>query len=124
MGYSAELSSSEQIALEQTLSMLTNPAARSQAIESLGSSAKSADSSAKSLAINEANYEKIYQLTSKILQRIVQKNGGDITKLTQILSEAKSNPTAFANLMSPDERKALSAIALDIEKSQNSLSIN
>lgn len=65
-----------------------------------------------------ANQE-LSNTTASIFADLAAKTGGDPEKLRKLLEEAKKNPEAFANQLSPEQKKAISNLATKIEDNKS-----
>ena len=101
-------------ALTQTQALLSNPTQR-DAIVKKDPNAQLMDSQAASVTGTPSNKEAIYNLSGKVMEDIVKITGGDVGKMTQMMIDAKNNPKAFFDKLSPESRKAIEALSKNIE---------
>ena len=57
--------------------------------------------------------------SASIFSDLAAKTGGDPEKLKKLLEEAKKNPEAFANQLSPEQKAAISELARKIESNKS-----
>ncbi|MCM2277189.1 MAG: hypothetical protein NDJ89_03870 [Oligoflexia bacterium] len=106
-----DLASAE--ALSRTVTLLTSPAMRAEAIRQ-DPKAQLIDGQVKALTANPALTEEIYRLSSEIFAELAKSSGGDSQKMLETLNRAKSDPKGFAASLSPKSRAALSELARKI----------
>lgn len=99
-----QLDKDQEAGLQQTRQMLENSQER-QAVIDKDANMKKTDQQVRSLA--GENTDDVYRLSSQIMERITHEANGDPTKLQQLMEKAQSNPEAFANSLSPDEKAKL-----------------
>ncbi len=58
------------------------------------------------LAGNEKNKEEIYDLATRLMEKITLESNGDAAKMQALLMEAQKNPQAFYDKMFSKEEKA------------------
>lgn len=104
-------------AQQKAIALLNNPVALEQYI-SQHAEAQAADQKVQNLAGNSQNKAQIYQLASEIFASLLQQYNGDPNALMQAMAQAQSNPEAFANSLSPDQKQKIKRIALDIEQAR------
>ncbi len=109
------LDKSSTEALNDTLDILRDSTKRKDVIKG-DPKAQAADSQVKSVAGDEQNTQRIYELSALIMQNLVQQTGGDVDKMMKIIQAAEKDPAAFANTWSPEQKKMLKELGKDIEK--------
>lgn len=110
-----KLDAHDEKALGQTKALLTDKAAREQAIKS-DPKAVQADAFTKKVAGEKT--EDVYALATKIFERLVRKYNGDTDKLKQVLADAQRDPAAFANEFTPEEMAILKDVAAQLPQSK------
>lgn len=103
-----------QEALAATLRMLRDPALRGPAI-SRNAQADGIDRQVQGMVGGSPQLaQEFYELAAQIFGELAQGTGGDVAKLNEALERAKSDPAAFAALLSPQTLERLRALALKI----------
>lgn len=100
-------------ALATTLRMLSDPAARGAAIGA-DPSAAAADKQIQSLAGSPALTQQLHELAGQIFEELTRNSGGDVTKMTESLQRARSDPAGFAAMLSPRTLDRLRELATKI----------
>lgn len=108
------LDPASQQALQQTQELLKTPDKRNNALKETPE-ATAAGNQVTSVAKDPQDQQKIYELSSKVMERLVRESQGDPEKMTQLLERAKTNPEDFANSLTSDERDSLRGVAGSIE---------
>jgi len=107
------LDPASQDALDKTLRILVDPAARSGEV-SRGSQGAAVDQQVRALAGSEALTQEIYALAGQVLSELVQNTGGDTQKMLEALDRAKTDPASFAALLSPATQQRLRELAVKL----------
>jgi len=102
-----------QEALDQTLRLLLDPAARSAEV-SRSPQGVAADQQVRALAGSEALSQEVYALAGQVLSELVQNTGGDTQKMLQALDRARTDPASFAALLSPATQQRLRELAVKL----------
>lgn len=103
-----------QEALAATLRMLRDPALRGPAISG-NAQADGIDRQVQGMVGGSPQLaQEFYELAAQIFGELAQSTGGDVAKLNEALERAKSDPAAFAALLSPQTLERLRALALKI----------
>jgi len=110
---SQSLDPTSQDALDKTLRMLLDPAARSGEV-SRSTQGAAVDQQVRALAGSEALTQEVYALAGQVLSELVQSTGGDTQKMLQALDRAKSDPAGFAALLSPATQQQLRELAVKL----------
>jgi hypothetical protein len=100
-------------ALAATLKMLLDPAQRGAAIVA-SPQAASIDQHVRSLTGSEALTQEFYALAAEVFQELAVGTGGDATKMTETLGRARTDPAAFAALLSPATLQRLRQLSTKI----------
>src|SRR5438128_619614 len=96
-----KLDATSNDALAAVLRMLANPSQRGAAIAA-SPQASAADSQIRALAgSNDKLMEEFYGLAGQIFDDLTKASGGDVSKMTEALSRAQSDPAGFAAMLSP-----------------------
>lgn len=103
---------SEQ-ALRETQRGLTHPGERAKMIQG-DSKAEAHDIKVKSMLGNQS--EGAYQLSSGVLETIVQQSGGDHAKMQEIISKLLANPQALEEYLTSAQREQIRTMASEMEK--------
>lgn len=109
-----ELDSASLLALSQTQALLNDPTQRDAFIQK-SPNAQLVDGQVASLSGNANVKESIYHLSSQVMEDVVKSTGGDVEKMTRILLNAKNNPKAFYEGLTPESRKAIDTLSRQIE---------
>jgi hypothetical protein len=107
----SSISAGSQDAIKQTQELLKNPA-------NLQGNAE-ASKLFELMGNNPNANQDLSNTTASIFADLAAKTGGDPEKLRKLLEEAKKNPEAFANQLSPEQKKAISNLATQIEDNNN-----
>ena len=107
------LDPASQEALDQTLRLLLDPAAR-RAEVSRSPQGVAADQQVRALAGSEALSQEVYALAGQVLSELVQNTGGDTQKMLRALDRARTDPAAFAALLSPATQQRLRELAVKL----------
>jgi hypothetical protein len=100
-------------ALAATLKMLLDPAQRGAAIAA-SPQAASIDQHVRSLTGSEALTQEFYALAAEVFQELAVGTGGDATRMTETLARARTDPAAFAALLSPETLRRLRQLSTKI----------
>jgi hypothetical protein len=87
-------------ALSETLRMLGDPSGRGAATAG-NPAARDVDSQVQSLAGSPENAQAVYNLAGEVFADLVKNTGGDTGKLMEALERARTDPSGFANALSP-----------------------
>ena len=101
----AELDQHSQKGLNDTKALLKDPIERQKAVNA-DPQAKEVDAKVNALAGNEKNKEEIYDLATRLMEKITLESNGDAAKMQALLMEAQKNPQAFYDKMFSKEEKA------------------
>lgn len=108
------LDPASQEALAATLMMLRDPALRGPAISG-NAQAAGIDRQVQGMVGGSPQLaQEFYELAAEIFDELAQGTGGDVVRLNEALERAKSDPAAFATLLSPATLERLRALALKI----------
>lgn len=110
----AELDPASKSALEQTLKVLNDPAARGKAIQG-SPEAAAADKQVQSVGGAE-NSDRMYQIAGVIMTELVTKTNGDPAALQALLQKAQKNPAEFLQSLSPAAQKQIKDLGAKLEK--------
>jgi hypothetical protein len=107
------LDSISQDALNKTLQILLDPAARSG---ELGKNSQGAalDAQVRALAGSDALTQELYAVAGQVLTELVQNSGGDTQKMLQAVERAKTDPAGFAAMLSPTTQQRLRNLSIKI----------
>lgn len=108
-----QLDAASDEALARTQAMLRDPQQRAKAT-SATRQAQFVDKQAQSLAGTPENTNAIYDLSADIMESLVLKTNGDPAKMKELLDQAKNDPKAFAEKLTPEQRKKLQEISQKI----------
>lgn len=112
-GICAELDAASDEALARTQAMLRDPSQRDKATAAT-KQAQFVDQQTQSLAGTPENKNAIYDLSADIMESLVQKTNGDPEKMKALLDQAKNDPKAFADKLTPEQQKKLQEISRKI----------
>ena len=107
------LDPASQEALDQALRILLDPAARSAEVSRTPQGA-AADQQVRALAGSEALSQEVYALAGQMLSELVQSTRGDTQKMLEALDRARTDPAAFAALLSPATQERLRELAVKL----------
>jgi hypothetical protein len=110
-GQALDPASSE--ALATTLRMLTDPSARGTAVGA-SPDAAAAEGQVQSLTRSPELTQQLHELAGQIFQELAQNSGGDVSKMTESLQRAQSDPAGFAAMLSPRTLDRLRELATKI----------
>jgi hypothetical protein len=100
-------------ALSTTLKMLLDPTLRSATIAG-NPQAGAADQQIRSLTGSDALTQELFALAADVFQELTQASGGDATKMAQSLDAARTDPAAFAAMLSPQTLERLRQLSVKI----------
>jgi len=107
------LDRSSQDALNQTLQILLDPNARSAELAK-NPQGLSVDQQVRALAGSDALTQECYAVAGQVLSELTQNSGGDPQKMLQAVERAKSDPTGFAAMLSPQTQARLRDLAVKL----------
>ncbi len=99
-----------QEAVQNTQQVLKSPTERQKTLDTPNAK-KSADNVKKISGGDPELEQAIWELSSELLPVIVEASNGDPQKMQEYLSQARSNPKAFADRFPAAQREKLRAIA-------------
>jgi len=115
------LDSASSDALQKTMSLLNSDIGRLQATHQ-SADAQAVDAQVKSLGGNPTNVDAIYGLASDVMNTVVERSGGDVTKMMKILQQAKDNPKGFyERYFSAEEKAKLRQLSKTISNSSSTV---
>jgi hypothetical protein len=100
-------------ALEATLRMLLDPAARAAALAG-NPQAGPIDQQVRALTGSEALTQELYALAADVFRELAQSTGGDPARMTELLDRGRTDPAAFAAGLSPQTLERLRALSIRI----------
>lgn len=103
--------------VQKTQEVMTDSKQRQEFLNQNKEAAK-ADASLRALAGNDQNTELMYQLAAEIFADMEKKSGGNPEQMMQILSEARTNPTAFMKRLSPAQLQRIKNISEKLPAAQ------
>lgn len=106
----AQLDKSSQEALQKTQELLNNPTLREQNAAS-DPNAKKWNDQVQQMSGNTENREEIYKIAAEVFGDLTQNSGGDATKMMQIMEQAKTNPEAFYNSLTPAQKARIQKLS-------------
>lgn len=113
IGYCGDLDSASEEALAKTQALLRDPDQRAKATAATPQ-AQFVDKQTQSLAGTPENTNAIYDLSADIMESLALKTNGDPAKMKELLDQAKNDPKAFAEKLTPEQRKKLQEISQKI----------
>ena len=105
------LDRSAQDALNQTLQILLDPNARAAELAK-NPQGLSVDQQVRALTGSDALTQEFYAVAGQVLSELTQNSGGDAQKMLQAVERAKSDPTGFAAMLSPQTQARLRDLAV------------
>lgn len=100
-------------ALSATLRMLTDPSLRNPAIAT-NPQAGAIDQQVQAMVGAEPLRQEFYALSAQIFEELTRNSGGDVRKMSEALERAKSDPAAFAAMLSPATLQRLRELSIKI----------
>jgi hypothetical protein len=110
---SQTLDPASQDALDKTLQILLDPLARSGELLKSPQGA-AADQHVRALAGSDAMAQELYRIAGDVLKELAQSTGGDPQKMLEALDRARTDPAAFASMLSPATRERLRDLSVKI----------
>ena len=111
------LDSTSQEALNKTLQILLDPNVRGgELAKNLQGAA--VDQQVRALAGSDALTQELYAVAGQVLTELVQNTGGDAQKMLQVVERAKTDPTAFAAMLSPATLQRLRDLSVKLSDKQ------
>jgi hypothetical protein len=107
------LDAASQAALSATLQLLQDPTQRNAAIAG-SPQATATDQQIQAMLKNPELQQEFYALTAAVFAELVQSSGGDVNRMTQILTAAQTDPAGFVASLSPQTAERLHAFASKI----------
>jgi hypothetical protein len=107
------LDAASQTALSATLQLLLDPAQRNATIAG-SPQAATTDQQIQAMLKSPELQQEFYALAAAVFGELVQSSGGDVNRMTQILTAAKSDPASFVAGLSPQTAERLRAFASKI----------
>ena len=104
------LDAASQQALTETLKLLRDPALRDAAIAG-SPQAGGIDRQIQSMAGSPELTQEIYELAAEIFSDLTRGTGGDVGRMSEALERARTDPAAFAAMLSPSTLARLQAVA-------------
>ena len=111
------LDKESQEALEKTKRLLTNPAERKEALKK-DANGQAADDKVKALGGSPQQTEKVFDISAKVMDKMVHETNGDPAKLQEIMANAQKNPEAFFKSLPAEQRQAIERLAKELEASR------
>jgi hypothetical protein len=107
------LDPTSQDALNKTLQILLDPAARNAEIAKspVGSAT---DQQVRAVAGSDALTQEFYALAGQVLADLAQNTGGDAQKMLQAVERAKTDPAGFAAMLSPATQQRLRDLSVKL----------
>ena len=106
----AQLDNASEEAVVKTQQLLKSNVDRQKYIDS-DPKAKAADDKAAEVAGSKENKDEMYDISAGITRTLANRNGGDANKMQEELTKAATNPEAFYNSLSPEEKAQIHALA-------------
>ena len=104
------LDAASATALATTLRLLQDPAQRDAVIAG-NPQAAAADRQLQAMLATPELREEFYAITAAIFTEMVQRSGGDASRMGQALAAGQSDPAGFLASLSPQTRERLRAFA-------------
>jgi hypothetical protein len=101
-------------ALSAAMKALLDPGQRAGAIAG-SPQAGAADQNARSLMGSDALTQELYALAAQIFTELAAASGGDASKMSQTLEQARTDPAGFAATLSPQTRERLHQLSLKVQ---------
>jgi phage-related minor tail protein len=111
------LDPSSQDALNKTLQILLDPAARNAGLAKDPQGA-AIDQQVRALAGSDTLTQEFYALAGQILTELAQNTGGDAQKMLQAVERAKTDPAGFAAMLSPATLQRLRDLSIKLSDKQ------
>jgi len=107
------LDPASQDALDTVLHVLLDPQARSGELASNLQGA-AVDQQTRILAGSDATAQELYQVAGEVLKELAQSSGGDPQKMLEAVDRARTDPAAFAAMLSPATLQRLRDLSVKI----------
>ena len=107
------LDPASQEALDQTLRILLDPQARGSEVAKSPQGA-AADQQVRALTGSDALTQELYQVAGDVFKDLAQGTGGDPQKMLLALDRARTDPAAFAAMLSPATQQRLRDLAVKL----------
>jgi len=101
-------------ALSATLRMLLDPTLRSAALAGSPQGGALEQQLRSLTGGSDALTQELFALAADVFQEMTQATGGDAMKMTQTLDRARSDPSAFAAMLSPQTLERLRQLSIKI----------
>jgi len=108
------LDAASQEALDKTLRMLLDPQARAGELAKSPQGA-AADQQVRALTGSDARAQELYEVAGEVLKDLAQSTGGDPQKMLLALDRARTDPAAFAAMLSPATQERLRDLAVKLK---------
>ena len=108
------LDAASQEALDKTLRMLLDPQARAGELARSPQGA-AADQQVRALTGSDARTQELYEVAGEVLKDLAQSTGGDPQKMLLALDRARTDPAAFAAMLSPATQERLRDLAVKLK---------
>ena len=108
-----KLDSASQDALDKTLQILLDPNARGREVAK-SPQGTAVDQQVRALAGSDALTQEFYAVAGEVLKDLAQSTGGDPQKMFQAVESAKTDPAAFAAMLSPATQQRLRDLSVKL----------
>lgn len=110
----AQLSDTDQNALNKTQDFLKNKSERNTFIKSAPDAQKHMNQM-EALGLSESQKNEMFNISSDIFGDLIKKQNGDAEGLKRLLQQAEQNPEAFYNSLSPESREKIKKMGGQIQ---------
>jgi hypothetical protein len=111
------LDPSSQDALNKTLQILLDPNARNAELAK-SSQGTAVDQQVRALTGSDALTQELYAVAGQILTELARNTGGDAQKMLEAVERAKTDPSAFAAMLSPGTLQRLRDLSVKLSDKQ------
>lgn len=114
----AELDKYNQDALNKTQEMLRNKSQRDAVIKNTPQ-AQEYIQKMNQMGMNGSQQDKTFDITADIFGTLVKDSNGDASAMQKLLLNAQKDPQAFYNSLSPEQKKMIQSLGLEMEARMN-----
>lgn len=105
----AELSKTDEQALQQTKDFLNNKAAREAYLKNNPDAQKYVDM-LKNMNMSEAEIDQVFRTSSEVLDKMARDNNGDSQKMQQVIDNGMKSPEQFYKALDPKVQEQIKAL--------------
>lgn len=113
--FAEDLDRASSQAVQETKALLGDPAALQNYAKDHPEAAATQSQVNSLTGGNAVDTAAVYKLAAEIFANMAKDTGGDTASMQKTLTDAMKNPAAFAEKLSPDQRRELEALTKSIE---------